>query len=359
MWARPMVKTVLVLADLDGDRTLHSALENYTIGAISGFKQRGLMVKSIDSGSRRLNRGNASAGCVSTAATSRGRTVSKDFLRAVCLAARYFRHRHETTVFSINAARSYLLIICLYKMLGFTVVFWILDYYPARSKFINWTLRTFSSRTIFINSYVASIVPSSGSSAIFPGGTTSRPPRFLNKLVADAPLKLFYAGTLNRLNGIDQLLEAAAVSEGQLTLELFGDGELAPLARQYAARYSSVIMRGLASREEVVVALNRANIALCVRRLDDEYYRYFFPSKLIEMIASPAYVIASDMKEITSPFSDALIICRSPNVEGILEAVARVRRLTGCEKKTILEAKASLVRNEFNWTRIADLILDT
>lgn len=350
------IAIVLMLADLNGEETAHSALENYTWGAASAFITHGLSVEAVDSGTRWLLKNRKIPVKKLSLQRMSRRTVLKDHLSALWLAIRHFKNRRRSVLFIMNVARSYIGIVWAFKMLGFPVVYWIMDYYPERKLRINATLRNLSDLNICINSYIAEQIGFEVPTEIFHGGTNLPPPSRINRSTEEAPLRLFYAGTLNKLNGVDKLLEVAASSEEKWSLELFGSGELSELAEWYSNKYSNITTHGLKPREDVISALHKANVAFCIRRLEGDYYRHFFPSKLVELIASPAQIIASDMKEITDPFNDALVICNSCEVDHVKDALEKIRNIDRDTEAYQLKAREQLIKDTLCWNRLPIIV---
>lgn len=354
----PKNQTVFVLSRLRSGQTEHSALENYTKGFYQGFVTAGLRVYLLNLAA--IDRCERPHGRV-LRLLARVEPVSLmiSFFYSVFLAITYWRQRANIVVFVNNSARNDIPFLFLFKTLGYRIVFWITDYYPARKAFTDTLIQRYATEVIAINGYIAAAIPDHIPCNIFYGGTTQKAPDLLNRPFPGAPLHLFYAGKLNALNAIDIILDVVAHAPDSMRLTLFGDGPMADLAQDYATRYAQIDMQGLVPRAQVLDAMQSAHVVLSVRRLDDDYYKGFFPSKLIEMLCTPAQLVISDMGNITDMLEPVAILVDYANETQIKQAICLARDLSPSQEAQMLVQRKTLVAEVFDWTRLGALVANS
>ncbi len=171
---------------------------------------------------------------------------------------------------------------------------------------------------------------------------------------------VLYGGYLDRINGVDFLLDAlAGVSGGGLKLVLAGAGPLESLVRARAAAAPELIeFAGRAGPEEMRAFYGACDVVV-VPRPDTEAGQSLVPIKLLEAMAMGKIVLASDLAALSEALGsgEAGIIFRRGDREdfrGKLLAIAE-----GPEAYSRLGNKArDRVLAFFNWERSRSILRD-
>jgi glycosyltransferase involved in cell wall biosynthesis len=132
-----------------------------------------------------------------------------------------------------------------------------------------------------------------------------RPPR-----PPGAPFAMAFAGSLEPINCIGFMLDAMEHLPGPgFRLLVAGDGSLARLVRERAARDARIDYRGLLGFDDVRAMYAEADALLCVRRTGGRR-EYFFPSKLMEYLASGVPVVATRIRGVEEELGDRVVLLR-------------------------------------------------
>jgi len=171
---------------------------------------------------------------------------------------------------------------------------------------------------------------------------------------------VFYGGYLDRINGIDFLLDALeGIPGGGLKLALAGAGPMESLVRERAAAAPELIeFAGRAGPEEMRAFYGACDVVV-VPRPDTEAGQSLVPIKLLEAMAMGKIVLASDLAALSEALGsgEAGVIFRRGDREdfrGKLLAIAK-----GPEAYSRLGNKArARVLAFFNWERSRSILRD-
>jgi glycosyltransferase involved in cell wall biosynthesis len=134
------------------------------------------------------------------------------------------------------------------------------------------------------------------------------------------------AGSLDEANGFSVLLEAFAQLEGdEYRLCIAGDGPLAGDVRRAAERDARIRYCGLVAFEEVLALYRSANVLVNMRLTKAMNTRYFFPSKMMEYLASGTPVISTCTGHVESEFGDFVFLLRDETGDGLANMIRHVR----------------------------------
>jgi glycosyltransferase involved in cell wall biosynthesis len=147
-------------------------------------------------------------------------------------------------------------------------------------------------------------------------------------LVDDAPGHPFTAvaaGRLNEANGISVMLEALELMRGaNVRLIIVGDGPLRQSVIAAAARDPRLDYRGLLSFEEVLEVYNQADVLLNVRLTRAMNTKYFFPSKVMEYLATGRPVISTCTGHASHEFGAFCYLLEDETPAGLSAMLRRV-----------------------------------
>lgn len=139
----------------------------------------------------------------------------------------------------------------------------------------------------------------------------------------DRPLRLVFAGTMNRDNGVNLILDfLAATPTGDFTIDFYGEGDLLGLLQRRQVKDPRVCYQGLVSDVELDKRLAAADYLLCLRDPDSLVCEYSFPSKLIKFMGSGVPVIANAFPGLDAGYLPGLILMDSFTTESLGRVIA-------------------------------------
>lgn len=142
------------------------------------------------------------------------------------------------------------------------------------------------------------------------------------------PFTLVFAGSLREINGVLVLLEAFSLLAGQhYRLRIAGGGSLAQKVREAAAKDPRIEYRGFLSFDEVLTLYTTADVLLNIRLTKMLNTRYFFPSKLMEYLASGTPVITTCTGHVEEEFADIAYLLKDESPQGLAEIIRAVASL--------------------------------
>jgi glycosyltransferase involved in cell wall biosynthesis len=154
--------------------------------------------------------------------------------------------------------------------------------------------------------------------------------RFSSREGANQATVLAHAGTLDRLYGIQLILDAfARLEDPEAELWLFGTGDMDAEITQRQAIDPRIKFHGFRPRDEVLEALQQATLLLNLRDRSEEYTKYSFPSKLLEYMASGTPVVTTALAGIPDEYGEFVYSVSTSDPAGIakeLETVAGLPR---------------------------------
>jgi glycosyltransferase involved in cell wall biosynthesis len=131
-----------------------------------------------------------------------------------------------------------------------------------------------------------------------------------------------FAGRVDETNGIPALLEAFSLLEGdQYRLWVAGAGPLAHLVRDATSKDSRIEYKGLLPLDQVLALYSSSDVLINMRVTGDRNTRYFFPSKMIEYLASGTPVISTCTGHIEKEFGEFVYLLRDETPNGLAAAI--------------------------------------
>lgn len=124
-------------------------------------------------------------------------------------------------------------------------------------------------------------------------------------------LVFMYAGTLEKVTGIDLLLEAFEQAETEnAELWISGKGSMAGLVRQYAGRDSRIQYLGCPPYQDYLDNLKKADVLVNPRNMNLPENENNFPSKILEYLATGKEIISTKFQGWNG-FSEYITFCES------------------------------------------------
>lgn len=158
------------------------------------------------------------------------------------------------------------------------------------------------------------------------------PKKTNNEAPDDGVFKILYSGTLAERYGIVDLLTAFnQIKHLNAQLWICGDGDTRSAIEGIASSDPRVCYFGQVPRAQALSLQRAASVLVNPRRPEGEFTRYSFPSKTMEYLASGKPVIMHALPGIPPEYLEHLIIPRTPDAEGLAEALRKVADTTPSE----------------------------
>lgn len=163
--------------------------------------------------------------------------------------------------------------------------------------------------------------------------------------------RMVLSGSLEPFNGFP--LAAAAMEQLPDGYELVvaGRGSLTGAAKTLAARDPRVIYRGFLSFEEVLELYASADLILNLRLTKAFDTRYFFPSKLMESLASGTPVLSTSTGVVESEYGHVLYLLHDETPAALAARLEEIRRIGVEERRALGERARAFMFSEKTWTR--------
>ena len=130
--------------------------------------------------------------------------------------------------------------------------------------------------------------------------------------------KLLYVGALDRLNGVDLLLEAFSKNTNpNLRLIIAGQGELRNLVEEAAIADSRIEFFGIIPHAKVIELYKEISLLICLRITKKIHTGYFFPSKLIEYLSTGIPILCTNLKTWNFNLNDFCYVIKDETVDAI------------------------------------------
>jgi glycosyltransferase involved in cell wall biosynthesis len=136
------------------------------------------------------------------------------------------------------------------------------------------------------------------------------------------------AGRLDETNGFRVLLKAFSSLRGEhYRLRIAGAGPLEAEVRRAADQDSRIEYCGYLPFTDVLQLYESADVLVNMRLTQSINTKYFFPSKLIEYMASGRLVISTCTGHVEEEFGKFIFLLRQETAEGLAQAIQDVERL--------------------------------
>lgn len=173
---------------------------------------------------------------------------------------------------------------------------------------------------------------------------------------------IVYAGTLDPLYGIDDLVDAFNRLPGEdLRLWLFGDGAFVKELKNIVKQDRRIEYKGSVPHSELLNVLRRAHLLVNPRPIGGQYALYSFPSKNIEYMGTGTPLLTTKLPSIPEDHFNYVYTISGRGSEGIRQSLLHVlsqsledrHRFGACCRKYVIETKTTRVQGR----RILELLL--
>ncbi|MGA2812904.1 MAG: glycosyltransferase [Candidatus Acidiferrum sp.] len=160
------------------------------------------------------------------------------------------------------------------------------------------------------------------------------------------------AGCLNETNGIPELLQAFAMLPGErFRLRIAGWGPLESRVREAASKDGRIEFLGLLPFPRVLEIYNSSSLLINLRITTLRNTRYFFPSKMMEYLASGVPIISTCTGHVEDEFGDFLYLLKEETPEALCQLIQRVAALTPQERRRTGANARAYVETHKTWER--------
>jgi glycosyltransferase involved in cell wall biosynthesis len=131
-----------------------------------------------------------------------------------------------------------------------------------------------------------------------------------------------FAGSMREWNGVEIMLRAISQLEGERYRFVFaGGGPLSEAVRQAAKEDSRIEYLGFLKLHDLLSIYRQADVLISMRVTKALRTTYFFPSKLMELLASGTPVISTCTGHVEAEFGEFLFPLRNESPEGLAKAI--------------------------------------
>lgn len=169
---------------------------------------------------------------------------------------------------------------------------------------------------------------------------------------SDDLFRMVLAGALESHNGVGLALDALQfLPRDGIELVIAGTGSFEPLVRARAAADPRVRFQGFLSFQDMLALYRTADVLLNVRVTQTIRTTYFFPSKLMEFLASAVPVISTCAGHVEEEFGSFVYLLRDETPESLAALIRDVRARPPAERTAMGEQASTYVLQHKSWTR--------
>jgi glycosyltransferase involved in cell wall biosynthesis len=167
---------------------------------------------------------------------------------------------------------------------------------------------------------------------------------------ADGPFTIAFAGSLTDINGTAELIHAFSLLRGDgYRLRIAGAGPLQDQVRAAAAADSRIEYCGYLSLDQVYSLYQSADVLVNMRLTRKVRTGYFFPSKVIEMLASGVPVITTCTGHIEEEYAGIAFLLREETAEALAGMSRRVASMDPRDRTEMGQAAQAYIKTHNTW----------
>ncbi|MGB4614118.1 MAG: glycosyltransferase [Erysipelotrichaceae bacterium] len=133
-----------------------------------------------------------------------------------------------------------------------------------------------------------------------------------------------YAGSIDKLNGINILVEAFKSVNTNYELHIYGSGDYEKELIQITKDYKNIKFFGLISHDEIQKIISNASFLVNPRNTTNEMVKYSFPSKNMEYLASGTPFLCTKLPCFPNEYFQYLNLFESDDVNGIKKGIENI-----------------------------------
>ena len=164
------------------------------------------------------------------------------------------------------------------------------------------------------------------------------------------PFVIAAAGCINEINGLPILLEAFSLLPGDhFRLRIAGWGPLEQQVRATAASDSRIEFLGMIPFEGVLEIYNSASVLINMRVTKNINTEYFFPSKMMEYLASGVPVISTCTGHVAQEFGTFTYLLKEETPQALAELIQKIAALDPAELRQTGERARAYMTTHKTW----------
>lgn len=135
---------------------------------------------------------------------------------------------------------------------------------------------------------------------------------------------IIYAGSLDRIYGIENLVNAFLKLDTDYELHIYGEGDFEKELSQITKNTNKINYYGCVSHEVVLKEIQQASFLINPRPTDKELVKYSFPSKTLEYLASGTPFISTKLPCYLEEYDEYINYLDGFNEEDIINSLNRI-----------------------------------
>jgi glycosyltransferase involved in cell wall biosynthesis len=168
---------------------------------------------------------------------------------------------------------------------------------------------------------------------------------------------MVFAGSLSEVNGIELMLQAMLqLPNPEMRLVIAGRGPLEKKVKLAAEMDSRISYAGMISHSEVTDLYKKAQLLMCIRLTKQLNTRYFFPSKLIECLATGVPVLSTRITGGSFDPADYAYVVDDETAEGVAAGVMDCMRKGPIHNLNKGERARSFISKNMTWSKQCEKI---
>jgi glycosyltransferase involved in cell wall biosynthesis len=165
------------------------------------------------------------------------------------------------------------------------------------------------------------------------------------------PFRIVLAGSLEPYNGVEIALKAMTSLPASVELVVAGTGSLVDAVKAAAERDPRISYSGFVPFTEVVDLYHSADLLLNLRLTRAIDTRYFFPSKLMELLASGTPVLSTCTGHVEQEYGHVLYLLQEETPEGLTRRIMELAGLAARERQELGERARKFMLAEKTWQK--------
>jgi len=163
--------------------------------------------------------------------------------------------------------------------------------------------------------------------------------------------RIVLAGSLESFNGVELALESMSHLPDGYELVVAGKGTIAPAVEDAAARDDRIVYRGLLEFDQLLELYRSADLLLNLRVTRAIDTRYFFPSKLMELLASGTPVLSTCTGHVEEEYGGMLYLLREETAGAVADRVLQIAGMPAKERHALGVKARGFMLTEKSWKK--------
>ena len=163
--------------------------------------------------------------------------------------------------------------------------------------------------------------------------------------------RIVLAGSLESFNGVELALESMSHLPDGYELVVAGKGTIAPAVEDAAARDDRIVYRGLLEFDQLLELYRSADLLLNLRVTRAIDTRYFFPSKLMELLASGTPVLSTCTGHVEEEYGGVLYLLREETAGAVAYRVLQIAGMPAKERHALGVKARAFMLTEKSWKK--------